>query len=52
MKNYNLIEKFLEIFTGFFDKIEFYFAKRWLNKHFGNQEYWGDYISELIHKAK
>ena len=28
--------------------IEFYFAKRWLDKTFGKQEYWGDYLMENL----
>lgn len=28
--------------------IEYYFAKKWLDKTFGEQEYWGDYIQGLI----
>lgn len=32
--------------------IEYFFAKRWLDKTFGKQEYWGDYILELMTKSK
>lgn len=34
------------------NSIEYYFAKRWLDKCFGEQEYWGDYISEMLRKTK
>lgn len=30
------------------DKLEYYFAKKWLDKTFGKQDYWGDYIEKLI----
>ena len=30
--------------------IEYFFAKRWLDRTFGKQEYWGDYIQLLINK--
>lgn len=30
--------------------IEYRFAKRWLDRTFGKQEFWGDIISELLSK--
>lgn len=27
--------------------VEYWFTKRWLDRNFGEQEYWGDYIAEL-----
>ena len=27
--------------------VEYFFAKRWLDRNFSKQEYWGDYIAEL-----
>ena len=27
---------------------EYYFAKRWLDRNFGVQEYWGDYLMEKL----
>ena len=32
------------------NSVEYYFAKRWLDKTFGKQEYWGDYIQKLKNK--
>ena len=29
-------------------KIEYFFAKRYLDKTFGKREYWGEYIQELM----
>ena len=31
----------------FFQPIEYYFAKKWLDQNFGEREYWGEYIAEL-----
>lgn len=28
--------------------LEYYFAKRWLDRTFGEQEYWGDLIDSLL----
>lgn len=32
-------------------KIEYYFAKRWLDKNFGENDYWGDYIQYAINNS-
>ena len=29
--------------------IEYYFAKRWLDRNFGKQEFWGDYLFEKLY---
>jgi hypothetical protein len=34
------------------DKLEYYFAKRWLDKHFSEKEYWGEYIAKKIIQDK
>ena len=38
------------------DKVEYYFAKRWLDRNFGidvgKHEYWGEFILELITKLQ
>lgn len=39
-----------EPFRSVYGKMEYYFAKRWLDKNFGEQEYWGDYLSEKLPK--
>ena len=44
------INRFIGFFTTPIYKIEYLFAKRWLNKTFGTQEFWGDYISDLMMK--
>ena len=44
MNTPNLMDKINELVS----KVEYFFAKRWLDKTFGKQEYWGDYIQELI----
>lgn len=31
----------------FIQPVEYYFAKKWLDKNFGERDYWGDYIAEL-----
>ena len=44
MNTPNLMDKINELVS----KVEYFFAKRWLDKTFGKQEYWVDYIQELI----
>lgn len=34
-------------FADKWGNVEYWFTKRWLDRHFGEQEYWGDYIAEL-----
>jgi hypothetical protein len=29
-------------------KIEYFFAKRWLDNNFGEVDYWGDYLYEKL----
>jgi hypothetical protein len=36
---------------GKVSSLEYWFAKRWLDRTFGKQEYWGDYIQGLISKS-
>lgn len=63
MKETNLFERLIDkILYEQINRIEYYFAKRWLDKVFGDiagkQEYWGDYIfylisdSEILKKSK
>ena len=48
MESYTLKHKIQDVFLYPLKKLEWYFAKRWLDKNFGKQEYWGQYIMELI----
>ena len=43
------IKRFIK---GLRDSFEYYFAKKWLNRTFGEQEYWGEFILELINNEK
>lgn len=45
-----IINRITVFFADKIYDIEYFFAKRWLDKTFGEQEYWGDYISELIQR--
>lgn len=48
MKAYTLWDRIVDfIWFDRINSIEYYFAKRWLDKNFGKREYWGDYIMEL-----
>ena len=49
MGSRNILEKLLDfIWYDRISAIEYFFAKRWLDKTFGKQEYWGDFIAEGI----
>ena len=49
MQKETLLDKIIEATIGrTIGRLEYYFAKRWLDKNFGKREYWGDYITELI----
>jgi hypothetical protein len=46
MKEYTKLDWFLDfIFRNNLRKIEYFFAKRWLDSSFGKREYWGDVLS-------
>ena len=30
------------------DVVEYFFAERWLNKTFGEREYWGEYLDRIL----
>jgi hypothetical protein len=38
-------------FLDLYEKMTYFFAKRWLDKTFGEREYWGSFIGELIFYA-
>lgn len=49
MKEYTTWDKVVDfIWRDRIRKIEYYFAKRWLDKNFGEQEYWGEYLMEKL----
>ena len=51
MKEYTFWDRFLDfIWRDRVNSLEYFFAKRWLDKNFGEQKYWGEYISDLIRK--
>lgn len=52
MKEYTKLDK-LKDFLWYtpIGKIEYYFAKRWLDKNFGVQEFWGDYLMSKIYPS-
>lgn len=57
MKNYTFWDKIKDkLYYTPLGNIEWYFAKKWLDNTFGHivgkQEYWGDYLMELITKIK
>ena len=30
------------------DAVDYFFAKRWLDRTFGYQEYWGEYLDRVL----
>ena len=30
------------------DAVDYFFAERWLNRTFGYQEYWGEYLDRVL----
>ncbi len=50
MKQQTMWDKIKEPFLVIYFKIEYYFAKRWLDSNFGEKEYWGDYLLEHLKK--
>lgn len=40
--------KWYDFISDWINDVEWYFAKRWLNKTFGYKEYWGDYIQQCL----
>ena len=53
MKEYSLLDEIKDkLWSNHVRAIEYYFAKRWLDKNFGEQEYWGDYLYEKLYPTK
>jgi len=53
MDGETILEKIIRIFWHEpINKFEYFFAKKWLDNTFGKQEYWGQYILELISSLK
>lgn len=48
MKKYTLLDSIRDWWYG----IEYRFAKRWLDRNFGEQEYWGDFLMEKLYPPK
>lgn len=40
--------RWYDIFGNTLQNIEWYFAERWLNRTFGEKEYWGEWIMNKI----
>lgn len=49
MKAYTIFDTIKDFLFSPIYKIEYWFAKRWLDKNFGKQEYWGDYLMEKLY---
>ena len=47
-----LWDKIKEPFIKIYYKIEYYFAKKWLDSNFGEVEYWGDYLFNKLEGYK
>ncbi len=49
MGNPNLFERLVNLLWHRpLETVEYYFAKRWLDKTFGEREYWGDFIHGCV----
>lgn len=52
MKETTLKDKIIDfLFTPYY-KVRYFFAKQWLDSNFGESEYWGDEILELLSYKK
>jgi hypothetical protein len=57
MKSETFVERMIRIlWRDPIGKIQYYFAKEWLNNTFGwkvgRKEYWGEYLQNLIEKVE
>ena len=43
-----LLEKIVWKMRQLIDAVDYYFAKRWLDRTFGYQEYWGEYLDRVL----
>jgi hypothetical protein len=48
MKEYTKIDQIKDILKRPYQKLEYFFAKRWLDRNFGKREYWGQEIMDLL----
>ncbi len=46
------LDKIKKPFKNLYYKIEYYFAKKWLDNNFGEVEYWGSYLYEKLEGYK
>lgn len=47
MKPYTRLDQIVDIIKAPYFKVEYFFAKKWLDSNFGKREYWGNYIGTL-----
>lgn len=52
MREPTFFDKIKEPFKNIYLKIEYFFAKRWLDSNFGEVKYWGDYLYEKLEGCK
>ena len=52
MKEYTMLDRIKDVIRRPYQKIKFYFAKKWLDENFGHEDYWGEKISELFRAQK
>jgi len=45
MKEYTKLDYIKDLFRKPYNKIEYYFAKKWLDSSFGKRENWGEVLS-------
>ncbi len=43
-----LLQKIAYQIEQLIDAVDYYFAKRWLDRMFGYQEYWGEYLDRML----
>lgn len=49
MKEYTKWDAIKDFFMAPWNSLEYWFAKRWLDKNFGKQEFWGDFLADKIY---
>lgn len=53
MREPTIIDRlFIYPYNKILEHIEYFFAKRWLDKNFGEQEYWGDFLMEHLNQPE
>lgn len=48
MRKPTIIDKIKAPLIKAYARFEYFFAKKWLDRHFGEREYWGDYLMENL----